>query len=79
MKVSMCFRDGPIRDGLTQNDNYFRVYTRMQPYLIGLLMGYVFFKTRGKTINIPRVGDNKSISSNLSLIETQFITKGLYL
>ena len=29
---SFFFRKGEIRDGLTQNDNYFRVYTRMQPY-----------------------------------------------
>ena len=47
---------GLINDGLlTQGDYYFKVYTRMQPYVIGLLMGYVFFKTRGKQIKIPHV------------------------
>ena len=45
---------GLIDNGIvSQEDYYFKVYTRMQPYLIGLLMGYVFFKSRGKDIKIP--------------------------
>jgi len=36
-------------------DYYNRVYTRMQPYLIGLLLGYILFKTKGKTVRIPPV------------------------
>ena len=38
-----------------QDYYYFRPYCRFQPYLIGILMGYVLYKTKDKQIKIPHV------------------------
>ena len=34
---------------------YMRPYIRFQPYMIGILFGYLLFKTNGKKIQIPLV------------------------
>ena len=34
---------------------YTRVYTRAGPYLIGIALGYILFKTRGYKVRISRV------------------------
>ena len=34
---------------------YTRTYARAGPYLIGIALGYIMFKTRGQTIKIPKV------------------------
>lgn len=33
----------------------FAPFLRAQPYMIGLLVGWVFYKTKGKKIKIPHV------------------------
>ena len=45
-------------DGVDDDINYFRSYTRVQPYLIGIMLGYILFKTRGKQVKIPKVLNN---------------------
>ena len=37
------------------DDFYIKPWCRFQPYLMGLLLGYILFKLRGKTIHIPQV------------------------
>eukprot|EP00095_Tigriopus_kingsejongensis_P000457 maker-scaffold217_size252476-snap-gene-1.30 protein:Tk00457 transcript:maker-scaffold217_size252476-snap-gene-1.30-mRNA-1 annotation:"hypothetical protein DAPPUDRAFT_301951" len=40
-------------DALSMDQDFYqRFYTRFQPYLIGILLGFVFFKTRGKEVAI---------------------------
>ena len=34
---------------------YIDVWSRMQPYLMGILLGYILFKTRGKPVKITEV------------------------
>ena len=53
-----CSRLGgfPTLHGFNNNnDFYIKPYARFQPYLVGLLLGYVLFKLRGKKIHIPQV------------------------
>ena len=38
-----------------QDFYYFKPYARFQPYLIGILMGYVLYKTKNKDTKIPHV------------------------
>ena len=52
------FRDEATVDGVDDDINYFRSYTRVQPYLIGIMLGYILFKTRGKQVKIPKVLNN---------------------
>ena len=37
----------------------FAPFLRAQPYLIGLLVGWVLYKTKGKKLKIPQVGHDK--------------------
>ena len=39
----------------TITDFYVKPYNRCQPYLIGILVGYVLFKMKDKKIRIPWV------------------------
>ena len=39
--------------GIITND--FALFTRAQPYLIGLLFGWILYKIKGKKITIPHV------------------------
>lgn len=35
---------------------YSRFYTRVQPYLIGIMLGFILYKTHGKEVKISWVG-----------------------
>ena len=64
-----------VHGSLTQGSYYGKVYTRMQPYLIGLLMGYIFFKTRGKTIKFPYV---RNFSLSFQIITFNTVIKTIF-
>ena len=64
-----------VQGSLTQGSYYGKVYTRMQPYLIGLLMGYIFFKTRGKTIKIQYVRNFSLSYHSIKLLTFKFVIK----
>jgi len=36
-------------------DYYIKPYIRLQPYLVGILFGYILFKIKDKKIKIPHV------------------------
>lgn len=40
-----------------ENDFYEMPYIRYQPYLIGMMMGYILFMTKGKEFKIHWVRD----------------------
>ena len=40
----------------TFGDYYAQTYVRAQPYIYGILIGYVLFKMRGKKLDIHWVG-----------------------
>ena len=46
-------------DGESQRDyfihNYIKPWCRIQPYLVGILLGYALHKTKNKEIKIPKV------------------------
>ncbi len=47
----------PLPDDFNLNEDfYIKPYIRFQPYLIGILMGFVLYRTRNKPIRIPHVG-----------------------
>jgi hypothetical protein len=43
---------------------YFPTHTRMGPYLIGLLTGYILYSYKGKTVHIPRVTIDSILNNN---------------
>jgi len=44
---TVVIRDEDTVDGVGDDINYFRSYTRVQPYLIGIMLGYILFKQEG--------------------------------
>ena len=48
-------------------DYYQKPWFRFQPYLIGMLLGYILFKTKNKEMKIPHVGSQLSNLINLDI------------
>ena len=45
----------PVEDFNEQQDYYYKPWCRFQPYLIGMLMGFILHKTKNTKITIPHV------------------------
>ena len=45
----------PGGDPNYMNDNYFMPWCRFSPYIGGIVLGYILYRTKDKEIKIPRV------------------------
>ena len=53
-------------DRFDENEDYYmKPWFRFQPYLIGMLLGYILFKTKNKEIKIPHVSYEKYTNDEL--------------
>ena len=50
-------------------DYYEKPWFRFQPYLIGMLLGYILFKTKNKEVKIPHVSYQKYAYDDLGLLD----------
>lgn len=54
--IVLYFRYGvPAQLPLVYLPTYVPTHTRMAPWLIGVIFGYIMFHLKGKTVSIPRV------------------------
>ena len=62
----------PGGDPNYMNDNYFMPWCRFSPYIAGIVLGYILYRTKDKEIKIPRVNLRihyiQSVVQNLPLI-----------
>ena len=57
------------------HDYYSKPWFRFQPYLIGMLLGYILFKTKNKQIKIPHVSAHATLLLNLIHLDISYYTK----
>ena len=61
----------PGGDPNYMNDNYFMPWCRFSPYIGGIVLGYILYRTKDKEIKIPRVNSKIDyIQSVVQIIST---------